>query len=71
MIVKEVVENCDRVLALDHNNVKAFLRRAKAREQLGDFAQAVTDIQRCLQVFQNNARGDENDNGRVVHQYAL
>jgi len=44
---KEVVEDCTEALKLNHNHVKAFIRRAQALESLEKFKEALSDFQQA------------------------
>jgi len=44
-------EECTAVLAKDHTHIKAWYRRALAKEGLGKWAQANEDIDACLALF--------------------
>lgn len=44
------MEDCTSALDLDPGRVKAYFRRALAREQLGDNANALRDARRVIEV---------------------
>jgi hypothetical protein len=52
--LQEAVAYCDKALSLDSSNLKGFMRRSKAQEQLGNFVLAIEDINCCLRIFQSD-----------------
>ncbi len=46
----DCITDCNTAIELDKKNVKAFLRRAMAREQLEKFKQAAVDFSEVLQL---------------------
>lgn len=50
MQAEECAADCSTALELDPGRVKAYFRRALAREQLGDDANALRDARRVLEV---------------------
>ncbi|CAM9801254.1 unnamed protein product, partial [Laminaria digitata] len=50
----ECVTDCTSALELDPGRVKAYFRRALAREQLGEDADALRDAKRALEVQCNS-----------------
>ena len=50
------VEDCSSAIELDETNVKAYVRRAKAFEALGEYERGLEDVER---VFKLHETGDE------------
>jgi peptidylprolyl isomerase len=46
----ETIDACTRALRLDEDNLKGYLRRARARTRLGDWGTAREDVQAALRV---------------------
>lgn len=49
--VEDCVTDCTSALEADPGRVKAYFRRALAREQLGEDGDALRDAKRALEVF--------------------
>ena len=52
---EEAEEDCTAALALEAGHVKALLRRAQARQQLGSYDDALEDLERALAVAPKNS----------------
>ena len=52
----KAIQDFDRVLKMEPDNVKALLRRADAREKSGQMKEALADLERSSIVDENNKR---------------
>ncbi|CAH1773410.1 unnamed protein product [Owenia fusiformis] len=55
----EAIKDCNTVLSLEPDNIKAFLRRGVAREGKKDYVNAKTDIQKVLALEPINKRAKD------------
>lgn len=51
----KVLEYCEKILASDNGNVKALYRRAKAKEGLGKFDEAIEDLEKAYTLANGDA----------------
>ncbi len=58
----KVIDDCNKVLEIEKNNVKALLRRATAYHKRKRFNEATIDINECLKLEQNNKKAQVNFN---------
>eukprot|EP01096_Ripella_sp_DP13-Kostka_P000263 TRINITY_DN10334_c1_g1_i2.p1 TRINITY_DN10334_c1_g1~~TRINITY_DN10334_c1_g1_i2.p1 ORF type:complete len:370 (-),score=196.26 TRINITY_DN10334_c1_g1_i2:60-1127(-) len=52
---QDAILNCTKVIAIDHNSVKAYFRRAQAKAALLDFEDALSDLNHVLTIEPGNA----------------
>ena len=52
---RSVIENSNKVLEIDSNNVKAYFRRGQAYGELDEWEQAKTDLKKVFDLDPNNA----------------
>ena len=52
----KAIQDFDQVLQMEPDNVKALLRRADAREKIGQMKEAQADLERSVIVDDNNKR---------------
>jgi tetratricopeptide (TPR) repeat protein len=55
----DAVNDCNCVLKMDPDNVKAFLRRGSAKQSQGLYKAAEDDLKKVLELEPNNSRGKE------------
>ncbi len=56
----KVIDDCQKVLDIENNNVKALLRRATAYHKRKRFIEAINDINECLKLEPNNNKAQVN-----------
>lgn len=54
-VLHSIVQQCNTVLEIEPNNVKALYRRGQARLSAGESEEALADFQRVLQIDPRNA----------------
>ena len=54
-LYREVIADCDQLLALAPRNVKAFYTRGRAKAALGDYTGAIADFQRVVTIKADHA----------------
>jgi len=47
---RKSIDCCNHALAIDRSNAKALFRRAKSRAQIGDFQEALADLEQADQL---------------------
>ena len=52
----KVIDDCNKVLEIEKNNLKALLRRATAYYKRKKFNEATSDITECLKIEPNNSK---------------